>query len=50
LTICPKCAKIWKERYRKAYKELLQKQREISQKRAEELRKGKAKEPSWRDC
>jgi len=49
LTICPKCAKIWKERYGKAYKEVLQKQREIGQKRAEKLRKEKAKEPSWRD-
>lgn len=50
LTICPKCAKIWKERYGKAYKEFQQRQQEIGQKRAEELRKEKAKEPSWRDC
>ena len=50
LTICPKCAKIWKERYGKAYKELQKKYKEIGQKRAEELRKEKAKEPSWRDC
>ena len=50
LTICPKCAKIWKERYGKAYKEVQKKHREIGQKRAEELKKEKAKEPSWRDC
>lgn len=50
LTICPICAKIWKEQYGKAYKELQKKQREIGQKRAEELRREKAKEPSWRDC
>lgn len=50
LTMCPKCVKIWKERYGKAYKEFQQRQKEIGQKRAEELRKEKAKEPSWRDC
>ena len=50
LTICEKCAKIWKERYGAEYK-ALQKRRKAAKLRAkEQAKKRKAKEPSWRDC